>query len=203
MTKHKRKTSKLHSTVPNRVVLLVAVLGVGIIGSAYIIFSQAAITAHYSGNAERDHLARVNTVRKNAGKRLVKHIDCLNNLAEKWSQNMANQNKLYHNSNLAGSATNGWSMAHYCGGGRSSGYGETVAYATGTDANASLSAFRSFMNSAPHKAIILDNKYNRVGIGIYVSSRGVMWVTHIYAACNSDCTAAKWSQAVTYPNSSW
>lgn len=189
-----------HWIAPLVVFLLVGAIG----GYIYLRQSHAAITPYYSGATEKDQQARINNARSSAGKRLVKHINCLNDLAEKWSQNMGLKNTLYHNQNLAGSATNAWSMAHYCGSGRSSGWAENVGnYPGGSGLSRSISLFNMFMNSAAHRANILNGTYNRSGIGAYVDSNNTLWVTQIFATCNSGCTAAKWSNAVVYPNTIW
>lgn len=41
--------------------------------------------------------------------------------------------------------------------------------------------FEFMMLSKPHRKNILDSRFNRVGVGVYTTAKGVKWVTIIFA----------------------
>jgi uncharacterized protein YkwD len=53
---------------------------------------------------------------------------------------------------------------------------ENVAYGQNID-----QIHQALMNSAPHRANILDTRLTRVGIGITVDSRGTIWAVQLFA----------------------
>jgi cysteine-rich secretory family protein/putative peptidoglycan binding protein len=75
---------------------------------------------------------------------------------------MASRNRLYHNPNLTMDVRN-WRWV-----------GENVGYGP-----SSTSVHRAFMNSAPHKANILDRDYTEIGIGVVVRD-GRVWVAEVF-----------------------
>jgi peptidoglycan hydrolase-like protein with peptidoglycan-binding domain len=75
---------------------------------------------------------------------------------------MASKNSLYHNPNLTSDVKN-WRWV-----------GENVGY--GGD---SRSLHQAFMNSAPHRANILDRDFTEVGIGVVVRA-GRVWVAEVF-----------------------
>lgn len=198
MTKRKNKKSKVIDTVFKYYVPIVGVLIVAVIGSWYLAFGGAIATTitkgRLSSKLEYEQVVAVNKSRAAAGKKAVKHIECLNTLAEKWSKNMAAKNTLYHNTNVGGSASTTWSITYHCGPGRYY-YGEVVHMVYD-----SSRIHSDFMNSAPHKAIILDSKWNRIGVGVYVDGNGKIWVTEVFTSCGSSCSTAKWSAPAVYPS---
>ncbi len=78
---------------------------------------------------------------------------------------MINAGKIFHSGNL-GSATSGWTKL-----------GENVGVGGGCD-----SLHNAFMNSAGHKANILDSVYTSIGVGGGVSPDGKYFVTVVFAA---------------------
>jgi hypothetical protein len=76
---------------------------------------------------------------------------------------MASSGELYHNPNL-GSEVGGWSRI-----------GENVAYAGDW-----RSAHQALMNSADHRAQILDSGYTQMGVGTAVAQDGTLWVAQVF-----------------------
>lgn len=198
MAKSKKSTNKLTDTILKYYTPIAVVLIIGIVGSFYLSFSGALATTitrnTLSGKLEYEQVVAVNKSRTAAGKKTVKHIECLNTLAEKWSKNMAAKNTLYHNANVGGGSSTTWSITYHCGAGRYY-YGEVVSYVYNPSTIHSV-----FMNSAPHKAIILDSKWNRIGVGVYVDGSGKIWTTEVFTSCGSSCSTTKWSTGATYPS---
>jgi uncharacterized protein YkwD len=158
-------------------VLIIVVLSFALVGTWLLIYSQAGSTPYFSKTVSQDHAAKINNERSSRGIAKLKHVECLNNLAEKWSQKMAVYNKLYHNPSLRNSIT-GW-----CGPSKITYYGENVGVTY-----PGVALFPAFMASAGHRANILDRDYNSMGIGTYVDSRGKIWVTHVFAKCVTVCS---------------
>ena len=103
--------------------------------------------------------AAINNARSGRGlPALVGNID-LYLKAQNWSQQLANQGYLSH-SNLA--AGNGYAWRKL---------GENVGYGYSID-----QVNTAFMNSAPHRANILDPAFNRVGAGVTRDGAGRYWV---------------------------
>jgi uncharacterized protein YkwD len=84
-------------------------------------------------------------------------------VARRHSQEMAAKHTIYHNPNLA-SDVSGWQAV-----------GENV----GMGGSAS-SIHQAFMNSAPHRANILDRDFTQVGIGTAYDDKGVLYVTEVF-----------------------
>jgi len=79
--------------------------------------------------------------------------------AQGWSDQMANAQRLYH-SNLADG--NGYNWARL---------GENVGYGYSLE-----QVHSAFMNSAGHRANILDGGFNRIGVGVTRTPDGRYWV---------------------------
>ncbi len=88
----------------------------------------------------------------------------LDRVAQQWTQVMANKNTLAHNPELAKQIPAGWTVA-----------GENVGYA-----GSAAQLQQAWMNSAAHRANILDTDYNAVGIG-YVKVGTRVWATQVFA----------------------
>ena len=79
--------------------------------------------------------------------------------AQGWSDQLANAQRLYH-SNLADG--NGYNWARL---------GENVGYGYSLE-----QVHSAFMNSAGHRANILDGGFNRIGVGVTRTPDGRYWV---------------------------
>lgn len=180
----KTKNSKI-STRRRFLRLLNFVLGFAIIGTLLLYFTKAAPTPGLSGNVEQDQVNRINSTRASSGIADVQHIECLNSVAENWTQSMASSGSISHNPNLANDVTNS------CG---SSWNRITENVGVGYD---SANLYGAFMTSSAHKANIVDSAVTKVGVGAYYGSDGRLWVTHVFANC-STCTSV-WSATATLP----
>jgi uncharacterized protein YkwD len=104
----------------------------------------------------------INAARARAGKAALSPRTNISDVAHRWSANMASRNLLYHNPNLATAIRRLLSWRYL---------GENVGYAGSVK-----EAFNAFMASAPHKANILNGRFNKVGLGVVVKN-GRYWVT--------------------------
>ncbi|HEX5937754.1 MAG TPA: CAP domain-containing protein [Actinomycetota bacterium] len=118
-----------------------------------------------AASTPRTRMYRVtNNTRTNHAVRLVNLHDRLSWLARKHSIAMAQKGSLYHVANPS---------AYYLKGISWSTWGENVGVTGGTVWDVQ----RAFMQSAPHRANILNNRFRRVAVGTYRDGRGLLWVT--------------------------
>ncbi|MGI8754564.1 MAG: CAP domain-containing protein [Acidimicrobiales bacterium] len=86
--------------------------------------------------------------------------------AQAWADKLAHENRLYH-SNLADGINVRW-----CSIGENVGYGPSIP-----------AIENAFMNSAGHRANILDSKWNGVGVGVAYSGNTVYTVQVFIKTC--------------------
>jgi uncharacterized protein YkwD len=108
--------------------------------------------------------SQINKARTSSGRAAMSLNGSLSDYARRWSANMASKNRLYHNSSLAYWLRN-WSWRIL---------GENVGVGSST-----RQVFVAFMNSAPHRANILDRRFRTMGVGVVVRN-GRTWVTVIF-----------------------
>jgi uncharacterized protein YkwD len=116
--------------------------------------------------AENAVVAQINRVRRTHGLRAV-HIDVrLARVARGHSRSMLRRDVLSHNSyNGASFATRLRRV------GPRHRYGETLAWAPGRSGRAGL-IVQMWMNSAPHRAVLMDGSLRRVGVGRWHGAMG-------------------------------
>lgn len=142
--------------------LAAAFVAVALAVTAFV--GGAALTA---GSANATSVEDVFTTKMNAA-RAAKGIPKLAvrshlvYVARQWAATMASQNKLYHNPRLT-SDVNNWRYV-----------GENVGY--GPDA---LTVHVAFMQSAGHRANVMDRDYTEVGVGAVVRD-GRVWVAEVF-----------------------
>lgn len=122
----------------------------------------AAPAAHAS-TEESQFTSMTNSERSGRGLRTYSVSSDLVAVARRHAQRMAASGKIYHNPNL-GSEVSGWQAV-----------GENV----GMGGSAS-SIHQAFMNSAPHRANILDTDFTQVGMGTARDSKGVLYITQVF-----------------------
>ena len=107
----------------------------------------------------------INQDRANAGLPGLVHSPKLENLAGNWAWQMAVDNSLHHQnlSNVLYSSD----FSHF------STLGENIIVAPGNMSPGQLEA--AWMNSAPHRANVLNRNYNVVGIGVFYGPDGRVW----------------------------
>lgn len=111
---------------------------------------------------EGNHLDAVNAFRTSHGLPALQWDEAVYPKAHAWSEHLATQGRLSH-SVLADGVPTGWRTI-----------GENVAM------NPSLEgAMTSLENSAPHRANLLNPKYDRIAIGV-VQAKGMYWVTEVF-----------------------
>ena len=124
----------------------------------------AAVPASADAGAEGDFVARINSARSGRGLGALTVDGELTAIARRWSQKMANDQRLAHNPNLSREVTQNWEKLA-----ENVGFGGDVA-----------TIHEAFMNSAPHRANILDGALTHVGVGVVVDGAGQIWVTEVF-----------------------
>jgi uncharacterized protein YkwD len=111
-------------------------------------------------------VADINAARRNAGLRPLTVVAGPTDVARRWSWRMAKGQSLLHNpslvSNLEHAGSRAWTMI-----------AENVGMGPAGDPDA---LFQAYMNSAPHKANILDGSSRFLGVGT-VERGGISWNT--------------------------
>ena len=150
-------------------------------------FVTGAATAGPAGatTVEDTFTAKLNYARASRGIPRLTVRSALVSVARAQAHRMADRNVLYHNPNLTTDVTN-WRWV-----------GENVGY--GPDA---LTVHVAFMQSAPHRANILDRDYTEVGIGAVVVD-GRVWVAEVFRRPMRITTSsvATFSQVLHYGSS--
>lgn len=133
-----------------------------VVASTVAITAFGATSAHAS-TEESQFVSLTNSARSQHGLHSYSVSSDLVAVARRHSQEMAAKHTIYHNPNLA-SDVSGWQAV-----------GENVGM--GGDA---ASIHQAFMNSAPHRANILDTDFTQVGIGTAYDDKGVLYVTEVF-----------------------
>lgn len=110
-------------------------------------------------------LSAVNTARKNAGKKPMTLSTNMSRVAIAWSGKQAAANRMSHNPNYAQQIPPGWVRAA-----ENVAFGYTPAKVT-----------PAWLKSPGHRANILG-KFNRIGIGVACSSKGLPFYTQVFGA---------------------
>ncbi len=142
-------------------VRLVAVWAIGVLGLVTIPFGALASA---DAGAEADFASRANGARAGRGLDGLSANSELTSVARRWSQRMANDNRLSHNSNLSNEVSQDWERL-----GENVGVGATVE-----------DVHNAFMNSASHRANILDSGFTHLGVGVVTDASGSIWVTQVF-----------------------
>lgn len=121
--------------------------------------APSALAADEPGLAAQ-FVTDINAARASAGLPGYSVASDLTAIAEQHSAAMAASQTLYHNPDLTTEVQNWQSI------GENVGFGPSV-----SDINT------AFLNSPEHRANILDPHFTQVGVGVYVDSRGQLWVT--------------------------
>ncbi|HEX5265430.1 MAG TPA: CAP domain-containing protein [Acidimicrobiales bacterium] len=134
-------------------------VGMGVLAQA-----APAFAAGYSGADASAFVADINALRASHGLGSLSVSSSLVSMADNWSVHLAGAGSLSHNPNLAGQAPTGWRLL-----------GENVG--VGPDVATLQSAFT---NSPEHYANMVDPRFTQIGVAVYVSSQGYLWVTEDY-----------------------
>ncbi|HVF33256.1 MAG TPA: CAP domain-containing protein, partial [Acidimicrobiales bacterium] len=129
---------------------------------ALLVLGAPSATA--DAGTEADFVARINGARSGRGLGGLAVDGELTAIARRWSQKMANDQRLSHNPNLSREVSHDWEKLA-----ENVGYGSDVA-----------SIHEAFMNSATHRANILDGAMTHVGVGVVLDAAGDIWVTEVF-----------------------
>ncbi len=141
-----------------------ALFAVAVVSASLLGGSLAAPAAAADPGFEADFVARVNGARSSKGLGTLTTDSELTAIARRWSQRMAADNRLSHNPNLAKEVTQDWEKL-----------AENVGVGPGVE-----EIHNAFMNSAPHRANILDGALTHIGVGVVVDPSGQIWVTQVF-----------------------
>ena len=149
------------ASTPSRRSLAAVLTALSLVLAAFV---TGAATAGPAGatTVEDTFTAKLNYARASRGIPRLTVRSALVTVARAQAHRMATRNVLYHNPNLTTDVTN-WRWV-----------GENVGY--GPDA---LTVHVAFMQSAPHRANILDRDYTEIGIGAVVVD-GRVWVAEVF-----------------------
>ena len=114
-------------------------------------------------------LDRTHSLRSSHGVRALKENDTLTKKAEAWAQHMASTGRLEHSNLSSGLSSLNWRSL-----------GENVGYSSPTS-NTLLTIHNLFVNSAGHRANLLNSKFTHMGVGVDKDSRGRIWVAEVFA----------------------
>ena len=134
-------------------------VGIGVVAQA-----APALADSYSPSAASQFVADINALRAAHGLGALSLNNSLVSMADNWAVHLAGVGSLSHNPSLASEAPSGWRLL-----GENVGVGPDVA---------SLQA--AFTASPEHYANMVDGAFSQIGVGVYVSSQGYMWVTEDY-----------------------
>jgi hypothetical protein len=133
-------------------------LMVGLLGS----LAPPSLAGADPTSVEAVFLVGVARAREAHGLRAYDIGGALTRIAREQARRMAEQNTLFHNPNLTTDVTN-WRWV-----------GENVGFGP-----VALTVNQAFMDSAPHRANILDRDFTRIGIGAVVRN-GRVWVSEVF-----------------------
>ena len=139
-------------------------VAVGVLVLALVAGAVVAPSAGADAGAESDFVARINAARSGRGLAPLQVDGELTGIARRWSQRMADEQRLSHNPNLSREVTQNWEKL-----------AENVGF--GPDPGTIHDAF---MNSSAHRANILDGALTHVGVGVVVDGAGQLWVTEVF-----------------------
>ena len=117
----------------------------------------------------RTFLERTNSLRGSYGIRYLSEHDTLTNKAEDWAQHMAATGRLEHSDLDANLGSLRWRSL-----------GENVGYSSPTS-DTLKTIHNLFVNSAPHKANLINSKFTHMGVGVAKDKYGRVWVAEVFA----------------------
>jgi uncharacterized protein YkwD len=140
------------------------VLAVAVVAFVLLAVGLPVSSASAGAGDEAQFVDLINRARASSGKGGLTTNGELTSIARRWAQHMADDQRLSHNPNLANEVTQDWEKLA-----ENVGFGQDVGQ-----------IHDAFMNSAPHRANILDGALTHVGVGVVVDGSGQMWVTEVF-----------------------
>ena len=144
--------------------------------AALVLASSGAVA---SPAQESDFVSRINAERSARGIGSVTVKSDLVSVARAWSDQMASAGTISHDPNLP-NEVDGWSAL-----GDNVGRGGSVA-----------AVHEAFMNSDAHRSIILDSRFNQVGVGV-TQSGDYLYVTEVFAKRGSTTKVVRSTRTTT------
>ena len=159
----------------------VIILGIAagmLLPTAQAQIDTAVVSAPSTGEAR--FLALTNSERALRGARPLRWDETLCRAGRQHSQEMATLAYFDHRSPVRGleSPADRWEAANPKAPAEYS-IAENIFYGSVADVTWS---HRSLMNSPDHRANILNPRYTHMGVGVYVSASGEMWVTEMFVS---------------------
>jgi len=136
-------------------------LATGLLVAAGALVGLGSGTAYASDASSL--ISMTNSARASKGLPSLSSKSDLASVALKQAKRMAEAGKLFHNPNLS-SDVSGWRYV-----GENVGYGSSAA-----------KIHSALMNSAPHRANILDRDYTQVGVGAVRDDNGRLWIAQVF-----------------------
>jgi hypothetical protein len=118
--------------------------------------------------------SKINSARSSRGVPTLSIHSELVSIARRHSQRMASSGTIFHNSGLSREAPDGWKKL-----------GENVGMGPNCD-----SIHQAFMDSASHRANVLDPDFNFLGVGVVISD-GTIYITEVFMEKASQPAAAE------------
>lgn len=140
----------------------------GIAAAVVLVVSTDAVARP---DVERCFLDAINSARIESGRQTLTTADDVAPFARAHAAHMATSGGLFHSArdSVAEALPPGWRS-----------WGENVGWHSHPDLPDCRPTHRAFMDSAEHRANILDPDYSAVAIGVFVDEDGELWTTHIF-----------------------
>lgn len=146
--------------------------GAGLAVGASAFTGAEAATASYAQQVVAQLLVLVNKERAKVGARALKLNSQVQTVAQRWSSNMAKQDRLYHNPSYSQQIPSGWTRC-----------AENVAqnWKAKTPAELASALMTQWMNTAGHRANILNKDFTHFGAGVSFTASGKAYSTQNFA----------------------
>jgi uncharacterized protein YkwD len=136
-----------------------------------IVVASMAFAGPAAANSERDAIDKLNSIRQANGLPALRPSLSLHESADRYAQHMIDTDYFGHASRIAVGSRFGHA-------------GETLALDSGWEVQPGL-AIDQWMNSAPHRAVLLSRGFRWIGIGLARGRMGskpvTVWVAHVGA----------------------
>jgi uncharacterized protein YkwD len=128
-------------------------------------FTRSAASAEPEPNVRSALRCLVNVERARHGLPTLHSSARLNVAADQFSADMVARSYFAHVTPDGRSVTDRVRAAGYLGGSNDWALGEDIGWGTGS-ASSPASIFRAFMNSPPHRRVILSREFREIGVGV-------------------------------------
>jgi uncharacterized protein YkwD len=128
-------------------------------------FTRSAATAEPEPNVRTALRCLVNATRAQHGLRALRSSARLNQAADAYSADMVARGYFAHVTPEGRSVSDRVRATGYLNGANDWALGEDIGWGTGS-ASTPASIFRAFMNSPPHRRVILSRAYREIGVGV-------------------------------------